>query len=104
MDGMRGRVAGRLGSKPPTRPPAPVHPSVSLSKLRAAAHTDPPQKGTPVSYKGTEIYEAALVNEGLLAKARLDGHFGSDTVHATTLWQERLGFRGRQPGQPADGI
>jgi hypothetical protein len=61
-------------------------------------------QGTPCTYDGVRIWEAALVDEGLLAKKRLDGHFGSDTIEATSAWQERLGYRGRKPGQPVDGI
>jgi hypothetical protein len=49
-------------------------------------------------------YEAARIDEGLLAKAFGDGHFGTTTVTATSEWPERLGYRGREPGQPADGI
>jgi hypothetical protein len=99
------RVAQRLGSKPPTTTlPAPVKPTVSLSKLIAAAQHDPQAKGTPVTYAGTKIVEAALVDEGKLAKTRLDGHYGTDTRTAMSEWQESLGYRGRKPGQPADGI
>ncbi|MFE0808226.1 N-acetylmuramoyl-L-alanine amidase [Streptomyces sp. NPDC058848] len=99
------RVAKRLGSKPSTTPrPTPSRPVIDLSKLRRAAETNPQMKGTPVTYDGVRIWEAALVDEGLLAKRRLDGHFGWDTKDATSQWQERCGYRGRQPGQPADGI
>ncbi|MEU3507701.1 N-acetylmuramoyl-L-alanine amidase [Streptomyces longwoodensis] len=105
MDSMRARIAGRLGTKPaPTPLPRPKPPTIDLSKLREAARTNPGMKGTPCTYEGVRIWEAALVDEGLLAKKRLDGHFGTDTKTATSEWQERLGYRGRQPGQPADGI
>ncbi|WP_326779751.1 N-acetylmuramoyl-L-alanine amidase [Streptomyces longwoodensis] len=105
MDSMRARIAGRLGSKPATMPlPRPKPPTIDLSKLREAARTNPSMKGTPCTYEGVKLWEAALVDEGLLAKKRLDGHFGTDTKTATSEWQERLGYRGRQPGQPADGI
>ncbi|MFI1723952.1 N-acetylmuramoyl-L-alanine amidase [Streptomyces sp. NPDC020489] len=105
MASMRERIAKRLGLEPQPAPlPTPSKPSVSLSKLIAAARTNPGMKGTPCTYAGVRIWEAALVDEGLLAKPRLDGHFGSDTVTATSKWQERLGYRGRKPGQPADGI
>ncbi|PSK58007.1 hypothetical protein B0E38_01852 [Streptomyces sp. 111WW2] len=104
MSSMRGRVGDRLGGAAPGVPlPPPRRPAVSLSRLREAALTNPRMAGTPVTYSGVRIWEAALVDEGLLEKRRLDGHFGSDTVTATSLWQERLGFRGRRPGQPADG-
>ncbi|MFJ1657147.1 N-acetylmuramoyl-L-alanine amidase [Streptomyces anthocyanicus] len=105
MASMRSRVGDRLGTKASGPAlPAPKRPKVSLSQLRHAAETNPQMKGTPVTYAGTRIYEAALVDEGLLAKRRLDGHFGTDTKDATSRWQERLGYRGRRPGQPADGI
>ncbi|MFE9684195.1 N-acetylmuramoyl-L-alanine amidase [Streptomyces sp. NPDC006285] len=107
MASMRERVRVRLGRPAPTKPvtpPKPVAPKVSLSKLIAAARKDPAAKGTPVTYAGTRTVEAALVDEGLLTKARLDGHYGSDTKAAMSAWQERCGYSGRRPGQPADGI
>nr|WP_206441063.1 N-acetylmuramoyl-L-alanine amidase [Streptomyces boncukensis] len=104
MDGMRDRVAARLGESEPGPLPTPKRPKVSLSRLIAAARSNPQAPGQPVTYAGVRTYEAALVDEGLLAKAFLDGHFGTTTVTATSLWQERLGYRGRKPGQAADGI
>ncbi|RLL68124.1 N-acetylmuramoyl-L-alanine amidase [Streptomyces sp. Z26] len=106
MDGMRDRIAERLGGKPTPRPqlPAPKRPKVSLKKLVAAARSNPKAKGQPVTYSGVRTYEAALVDEGLLAKQLLDGHFGTATLTATSEWQERLGYRGRKPGEGADGI
>lgn len=104
MAGMRDRIAARLGQDKPGPVPTPTRPSVSLSKLIAAARSNPPAAGQPVTYSGVKTYEAALVNEGLLAKTFLDGHFGTTTVTATSAWQERLGYRGREPGQAADGI
>jgi hypothetical protein len=77
---------------------------VSLSRLVAAARSNPAMAGQPVTYTGVVTYETALVDEGLLAKQFLDGHFGTTTITATSEWQERLGYRGRKPGQPADGI
>ncbi|MFE6488052.1 N-acetylmuramoyl-L-alanine amidase [Streptomyces sp. NPDC057757] len=78
----------------------PTRPVVDLSKLIAAAKTDPPKKGTPVSYAGTKTVEAALVKEGLLAKVLADGHFGSATRTAYAGWQRRCGFT----GDAADGL
>ena len=52
----------------------------------------------------TGIGEAALVDEGLLAKRYLDGHYGTSTKTAMSEWQEECGYHGRAPGQPADGI
>ncbi|MET9702329.1 peptidoglycan-binding protein [Streptomyces griseus] len=75
-------------------------PVVDLSRLVAAARTDPPRKGTPVSYSGATVVEQALVKEGLLAKGLADGHFGSATVAAYAKLQRRYGYTGRD----ADGI
>jgi hypothetical protein len=44
------------------------------------------------------------VDEGLLSKRYSDGHLGTATLAAYSRWQERLGYRGRRPGQPADGM
>lgn len=104
MDGMRARVADRLGDKTPRPPlPKPTRPTVDLSRLVSAARTDPPKSGTPVSYSGVRTVEAALVDAGLLAKTRLDGHFGSDTVAAYSAWQ-RSKAGGSYRGKDADGI
>ena len=101
MAEMRARVADRLaGTKPPVVLPAPKPPTVDLSKLVAAAKSDPGRSGTPVSYSGVRTVEAALVDAGLLAKAYSDGHFGSATVDAYARWQRRLGYS----GSAADGI
>ncbi|WP_086859922.1 N-acetylmuramoyl-L-alanine amidase [Streptomyces milbemycinicus] len=105
MASMRERIAKRLGQAAPSKPlPTPKRPKVSLSRLIKAAKTDPGKQGTPESYAGTRIVEAALVDEGLLARKRLDGHYGTDTIEAMSEWQERCGYRGRKPGQAADGI
>lgn len=104
MSTMRDRVAARLGQDKPGPLPPPARPKVSLSKLIAAARSNPAMAGQPVTYDGVRTYEAALVDEGLLAKPYEDGHFGTTTVAATSRWQERLGYRGRKPGQAADGI
>lgn len=104
MGGMRGRIADRLGAEqPPKDPPKPKLPTVDVSQLRTAARTDPPRRGTPVSYKGARTVEAALVDAGLLAKVRLDGHFGSDTVAAYAAWQ-RSPAGGGYRGDDADGV
>jgi hypothetical protein len=98
-------VSERLGQRPPTTPPpVPAPQIVILDRLIAAAKTDPAKAGTPVSYSGVKIVEAALVDEGLLAKKYLDGHYGTATKDAMSAWQESLGYRGRKPGQAADGI
>ncbi|MEN3582977.1 MULTISPECIES: N-acetylmuramoyl-L-alanine amidase [unclassified Streptomyces] len=106
MDSMRQRIGARLGgaASGPALPP-PRRPVVDLSRLRAAARTDPSAAGTPVTYGGVRTVEAALVDEGLLARQRLDGHYGSDTVRAYSRWQQRL-YPGAStaPGGAADGI
>ncbi|MFF1498719.1 LysM peptidoglycan-binding domain-containing protein [Streptomyces sp. NPDC058316] len=76
---------------------------VSLSKLLKAAQVDPPKKGTPVSYAAARYVEDALVSEGLLAAGYADGHMGTATRSAYSLYQQRLGYRGTQPGGAADG-
>ncbi|MEU2111815.1 N-acetylmuramoyl-L-alanine amidase [Streptomyces sp. NPDC019507] len=110
MDSMRDRIADRLAEDPepeppktPTKPPAvkpPARPVVDLSKLVAAAKSDPPRRGTPVSYYGTKTVEQALVREGLLAPSLADGHFGTATRTAYASWQRRCGYSGKD----ADGI
>ena len=84
--------------------PKPTKPTVDLSKLIEAARKNPSMPGTPVTYSGVKVVEAALIDEGLLSKTRYDGHYGTDTKDAMSEWQERCGYHGRQPGQPADGI
>ncbi|MEV6593922.1 N-acetylmuramoyl-L-alanine amidase [Streptomyces acidicola] len=101
MSSMRERVAKRLGEAPPkVTPPKPTVPVVDLSKLVAAAKSDPARSGTPVTYSGVKVVEAALVDAGLLEKKYSDGHFGSVTVDAYAKWQRRLGYS----GPAADGI
>ncbi|MFI0934559.1 N-acetylmuramoyl-L-alanine amidase [Streptomyces sp. NPDC021019] len=104
MDAMRARVAGRLGVRVPPTPPAPRRPVVDLARLQAAARRDPGRVGAPVSYPGALVVEVALVDEGLLSRPYADGHFGTATVLAYSRWQESLGYRGRAPGQAADGM
>ncbi|NUS78453.1 MAG: N-acetylmuramoyl-L-alanine amidase [Streptomyces sp.] len=105
---MQARIATRLAAtattptKPPTLP-KPATPVVDLSKLVAAAMSNPKAPGTPVTYTGVRVVEAALVDAGLLAKPRLDGHFGKDTVAAYAKWQ-RSKAGGGYRGDAADGI
>ncbi|MFJ7523893.1 peptidoglycan-binding protein [Streptomyces griseus] len=88
------------GEEKPADGGGQAKPVVDLSRLVAAARTDPPRKGTPVSYSGAKVVEQALVKEGLLAKGLADGHFGSATVAAYAALQRRYGYTGRD----ADGI
>lgn len=102
------RVTARLaGDKPNPQPPAvpaplpkPTKPTVDLSKLVAAAKSNPAAKGTPVTYSGVKTVEAALVDAGLLAKRYSDGHYGTTTIAAYAAWQKRCGYTGKA----ADGI
>lgn len=101
MASMRARIGDRLGSKTPApAPPPPKRPVVDLSQLRTAARSNPSAHGQPVTYAGVRTVEAALVDEGLLAKAYSDGHYGTTTITAYAAWQRRLGYHGRD----ADGI
>jgi GH25 family lysozyme M1 (1,4-beta-N-acetylmuramidase) len=98
--------AGASQPKPPTpkptTPTAPAKPTVDLSRLVAAAHTDPRAKQGHQTYAaGVRLVEAALRAEGLLAaKYAGDGSYGSTTVSAYAAWQRRLGYS----GSAADGI
>ncbi|MFJ9657624.1 N-acetylmuramoyl-L-alanine amidase [Streptomyces griseoflavus] len=103
MSSMRGRISDRLDSKASAAPaplPAPRRPVVDLSQLVAAARTNPRQSGQPVTYAGVRTVEAALVDQGLLAKRYSDGHYGTTTIAAYSAWQRHLGYRGTD----ADGI
>ena len=97
------RIAARLTTNPPAPLPAPQQPTVDLSKLVASAKSNPALAGTPVTYSGVKTVEAALVNEGLLAKVYSDGHFGRATVDAYAKWQ-RSKAGGGYTGSAADGI
>ncbi|MER7485260.1 N-acetylmuramoyl-L-alanine amidase [Streptomyces sp. NPDC126497] len=97
MAALRDRVASRLGGTAPAPPPRPM---VDLSRLVAAARTDPSAPGTPVTYSGVRTVERALVAEGLLAARYADGHYGTQTVSAYAAWQRRCGYTGAD----ADGV
>jgi hypothetical protein len=73
-----------------------ARPAVDLSRLIAAAETDPHAVQGHVTYKtGTNLVEAALVKLGYLAKTYAgDGSFGSKTVAAYAAWQRHLGYAG----------
>ncbi|MEV0220915.1 N-acetylmuramoyl-L-alanine amidase [Streptomyces sp. NPDC050704] len=104
MAGMRARVDKRLGVPPkPVTLPKPQKPVVDLSKLVAAARSNPAAKGTPVTYAGVRTVEAALVDAGLLDKPYSDGHYGAATVTAYAKWQ-RSKAGGSYTGSDADGI
>ncbi|MFI6447085.1 peptidoglycan-binding protein [Kitasatospora sp. NPDC050543] len=96
-DGVPGEASLRrlLGRLPGERP------AVSVAHLVAAARTDPGGGQGHRTY-GTEvkIVEQALVDEGLLDPAWVDGSFGTRTVTAYAAWQRRLGYT----GSAADGI
>jgi LysM repeat protein len=83
--------------------PKPKKPKVDLSKLIAAAKSNPATKGNPVTYSGVKTVEAALVDAGLLEKRYSDGHFGTSTIDAYAAWQ-RSKAGGGYRGTAADGI
>lgn len=96
-----GQVLKVPATTQPAPAPAPVtKPTVDLSRLVAAARTDPPKSGTPVSYSGVKVVEQALVAEKLLDPGLADGHYGTATRTAYATWQRRLGYS----GTAADGI
>ncbi|MFE4051247.1 N-acetylmuramoyl-L-alanine amidase [Streptomyces sp. YIM B13518] len=100
-DDIEKRIAKLLGTRPAATPrPTPRRPVVDLSQLVAAARANPRSSGQPVTYAGVRTVEAALVDEGLLAKRYSDGHYGTTTISAYSAWQRRLGYR----GEAADGI
>lgn len=79
-----------------------ITPTVSLSNIIDAAKTDPPAPQGYASHPNdTRFVEHALVLEGLLDNQwASDGSFGSKTVEAYSIWQQRLGYTGAD----ADGI
>ncbi|OPC81804.1 hypothetical protein B4N89_13440 [Embleya scabrispora] len=91
-------IASGDGGSVPTTPPD--RPEISLSRLMAAARSNPAAAGTPVTYSGVRQVENSLVGEGLLALDLADGHYGTATVRAYAAWQRRLGYT----GSDADGI
>lgn len=100
---IRARVAARLEKKAPGVLPPPSTPTVSLSRLRAAARTDPGRTGTPVSYAGVVTVEAALVDTGCLDRRYSDGHWGTKTGPGYAKWQ-RSDEGGGYRGDDADGL
>lgn len=102
---VRKQLATRPGGAVPPKP-TPSRPRVDLSRLVSAARTDPGAAQGHVTYMaGVNLVEAALVAEKLLAKTYAgDGSYGTTTKNAMSAWQERCGYHGRQPGQPADGV
>lgn len=108
MDVFRADVKKHLALTPgggtvtPTPKPTPSVPRVDLSRLVQAAKTDPGARQGHVTYMaGTNLVEAALVKEGLLAKTYAgDGSYGTATKDAYSRWQRRMGYS----GTAADGI
>lgn len=95
--------AGTKVATAPAKAPKPStkkKPSVSLSKLVAAAKRNPSAKGTPVTYSGVRTVESALVKERLLSASYADGHYGTATIKAYAAWQRECGFHGHD----ADGV
>jgi hypothetical protein len=98
MDVFRADVHAQLAVNvgTPQPKPTPSTPRVDLSRLVAAAKTDPGASQGHVSYMaGVNLTEAALVKLGYLAKTYAgDGSFGSTTVAAYAKWQRHLGYTG----------
>jgi LysM repeat protein len=99
LNGLKEPYTLAIGQKLKVRA-ADTRPVVDLSKLVAAAKSNPAAKGTPVTYAGVRTVEDALVRAGLLAASAADGHFGTATVTAYAGWQRKCGHT----GQAADGI
>lgn len=95
-----GRPKYKAEPTPATGSSGTKRPQVSLALLVKAFKVDPPKRGTPVSYPLVAVVENALVAERLLAARYADGHAGTATKSAYSLYQERRGFR----GDDADGI
>lgn len=95
MDVFRADVKRQL-AKTATPAPTPSTPRVDLSRLVAAAKTDPRARQGHITYMaGTNLVEAALVKLGYLSKTYAgDGSFGSTTVTAYAKWQRHLNYTG----------
>lgn len=104
MDAFRADVKKQLATKTggTATTPTPAKPKVDLSRLVAAARTDPGARQGHVTYMtGTNLTEAALVKAGYLSTTYAgDGSFGTTTVTAYAKWQRHLGYTGAE----ADGI
>jgi LysM repeat protein len=99
LNGLKEPYTLAVGQKLKVRA-ADTRPVVDLSKLVAAAKSNPAAKGTPVTYAGVRTVEDALVRAGLLSASAADGHYGTATVTAYAGWQRKCGHT----GQAADGI
>jgi hypothetical protein len=87
---------------PPATPVVQPLPTVDLSRLVSAAHTDPhAAQGHQTYPAGVRLVEKALDKLGYLNVAyALDGSYGTATVAAYAKWQRHLGYS----GSAADGI
>lgn len=75
--------------------------TVSLRIVDMCAKQDPARpQGVTTNFANVYPVEKALAAESLLALKYVDGSFGSMTVEAYKLWQQRLGYSGAD----ADGI
>lgn len=83
-------------------------PTVNLENVIAAATADPPRRWNEVTAPAdVKIVEAALVALNLLPSAwAQDGHYGTATRKAYSLWQQQLGYQGSWtlPDSDANGI
>ncbi|MHC3474303.1 N-acetylmuramoyl-L-alanine amidase [Streptomyces sp. 7R007] len=99
MDDFRADVRKQLAARPgksTTGTGKATKPRVDLSRLVAAAKSDPGAQQGHVTYlAGTNLVEAALVKLGYLARTYAgDGSFGTTTVAAYAKWQHHLGYTG----------
>jgi hypothetical protein len=85
----------KLKAKPTPKPKPKPLPVVDLSRLLAAARTDPRRPQGQGSYEvGTLVVERALTRAGLLdARYASDGYYGTTTVAAYAAWQRRLNYK-----------
>lgn len=86
--------------------PSIVTPMVSLANVVYAAHNDPkaPQ-GHAAHASDVKLLEHALNAEGLLpTKYANDGSYGSLTIAAYKVWQQRCGFHGTTDVDGIPGI
>lgn len=100
-----GSLKTLLGTLPSA--PVPTVPTVSVSRMKAAAKADPSAaQGHQTYAAGVKLVEAALLKEGLLSKTyAADGSFGTTAIAAYSKWQLKL-YPGAstKSGGDADGI
>jgi hypothetical protein len=71
--------------------------TVDMEMVLLGCQVDPPKPGTdttPGAAGHVLAVEQALLAEGLLDSAQVDGHYGTATLTAYAAWQRSLGFSG----------